>query len=77
MDQNRDALEAAAQARADLDVKRLLILKLEKQNAALEAQSSEKERKKSVKSLSPSTEKGAGGAPISASAPKDECLRLD
>jgi chromosome segregation ATPase len=42
--QNRDALEAAAQARADLEVKRLLILKLERQNAALEAQFSEKEQ---------------------------------
>jgi chromosome segregation ATPase len=43
--QNRDALEAAAQARADLEVKRVLILKLEKQNAALEAQLSEKEQR--------------------------------
>jgi chromosome segregation ATPase len=43
--QNRDALEAAAQARADLEVKGVLILKLEKQNSALEAQFSEKEQR--------------------------------
>jgi len=42
---NRDALEAAAQARADLEVKRELVLKLEERNAAREALLSEKEHR--------------------------------